>query len=55
VAGAAPDPAASAAAGDDVAARLEELREAGLGRRLRWIDGLQGARVTLDGREVLLL
>ncbi len=39
----------------DVAARLEELRERGLHRRLRLIEGPQGPRVTLDGREVLLL
>jgi 8-amino-7-oxononanoate synthase len=39
----------------DVAARLEELRERGLYRRLRLIEGPQGPRVTLDGREVLLL
>ncbi len=39
----------------DVAARLEELRESGLHRRLRLIEGSQGPRVTLDGREVLLL
>ncbi|MGN6216253.1 MAG: 8-amino-7-oxononanoate synthase [Solirubrobacterales bacterium] len=39
----------------DVAERLEELRERGLHRRLRLIDGPQGASVTLDGRPVLLL
>ena len=39
----------------DVAQRLEELRERGLHRRLRLIEGPQGPRVTLDGREVLLL
>ena len=39
----------------DVGDRLEELRAAGLHRRLRLIDGPQGPRVTLDGREVLLL
>ncbi len=39
----------------DVAARLEELRESGLHRRLRLIEGSQGPSVTLDGREVLLL
>jgi len=38
-----------------VAQRLEELRESGLYRRLRLIEGPQGPRVTLDGREVLLL
>src|SRR6201999_3844236 len=30
-------------------------RESGLHRRLRLIEGSQGASVTLDGREVLLL
>ncbi len=39
----------------DVAERLEELRERGLYRRLRLIEGPQGPRVLLDGREVLLL
>jgi glycine C-acetyltransferase/8-amino-7-oxononanoate synthase len=39
----------------DVAARLEELRDRGLYRRLRLVEGPQGPRVTLDGREVLLL
>jgi glycine C-acetyltransferase/8-amino-7-oxononanoate synthase len=39
----------------DVAARLEELRERGLYRSLRLIDGPQGPRVTLAGEEVLLL
>jgi glycine C-acetyltransferase/8-amino-7-oxononanoate synthase len=39
----------------DVAKRLEELRERGLHRRLRLIDGPQGPRVTLDGQQVLLL
>jgi len=39
----------------DIARRLEELRDRGLHRRLRLIDGPQGPRVTLDGREVLLL
>jgi 8-amino-7-oxononanoate synthase len=39
----------------DVAERLEELRERGLHRRLRLIEGPQGPSVTLDGREVLLL
>ncbi|MFT3866050.1 MAG: 8-amino-7-oxononanoate synthase [Solirubrobacterales bacterium] len=39
----------------DVAAALEELRERGLHRRLRLIEGPQGPRVTLDGRQVLLL
>jgi 8-amino-7-oxononanoate synthase len=39
----------------DVAARLEELRRAGLQRKLRMIEGPQGPRVLLDGAEVLLL
>jgi 8-amino-7-oxononanoate synthase len=39
----------------DVAARLAELRERGLERRLRLIEGAQGPGVLLDGREVLLL
>jgi 8-amino-7-oxononanoate synthase len=39
----------------DVAERLEELREQGLYRRLRLIEGPQGTRVTLDGNPVLLL
>ena len=39
----------------DVAERLGELRERGLYRRLRLIEGPQGPTVTLDGRQVLLL
>jgi len=39
----------------DVAERLEELRERGLYRRLRLVEGPQGPRVLLDQREVLLL
>jgi glycine C-acetyltransferase len=39
----------------DVAQRLEELRERGLHRRLRLVEGPQGPSVTLDGRSVLLL
>ncbi len=39
----------------DVPERLEELREQGLYRRLRLIEGAQGPTVTLDGRPVLLL
>jgi 8-amino-7-oxononanoate synthase len=39
----------------DVAERLEELRDRGLYRRLRLIEGPQGPTVTLDGRSVLLL
>ncbi len=39
----------------DLAARLAELRESGLYRRLRLVQGPQGPRVTLDGSDVLLL
>jgi glycine C-acetyltransferase/8-amino-7-oxononanoate synthase len=39
----------------DVAERLHALRDSGLYRRLRLIDGPQGPSVSLDGREVLLL
>src|SRR6476469_3804260 len=39
----------------EIADRLEELRDQGLHRRLRLIEGRQGPRVTLDGRAVLLL
>jgi 8-amino-7-oxononanoate synthase len=39
----------------DVAERLEELRERGLYRRMRLIEGAQGPTVTLDGCPVLLL
>jgi glycine C-acetyltransferase/8-amino-7-oxononanoate synthase len=39
----------------DVGERLAELRDRGLQRRLRLIEGPQGPKVTLDGREVLLL
>jgi len=39
----------------DIAERLEELRDRGLHRRLRLIESPQGSRVTLDGRQVLLL
>jgi len=39
----------------EIAERLEELRDRGLHRRLRLVEGPQGPRVTLDGREVLLL
>jgi glycine C-acetyltransferase/8-amino-7-oxononanoate synthase len=39
----------------DIESRLEELRESGLRRRLRLIEGAQGPRVQLDGRPVLLL
>ena len=39
----------------DIAERLEELRGSGLHRRLRLVEGPQGAEVPLDGRPVLLL
>jgi 8-amino-7-oxononanoate synthase len=39
----------------DVAERLEELRDRGLYRRLRLVNGPQGPRVLLAGRPVLLL
>jgi 8-amino-7-oxononanoate synthase len=39
----------------DIAARLEELRDRGLYRRLRLVSGPQGPRVLLGDREVLLL
>jgi 8-amino-7-oxononanoate synthase len=39
----------------EIAGRLAELRARGLHRRLRLVEGPQGARVLLDGRPVLLL
>jgi len=39
----------------DIAERLAELRDRGLHRRLRLVEGAQGPRVLLDGNEVLLL
>jgi 8-amino-7-oxononanoate synthase len=39
----------------DISERLDELRQAGLYRRLRMVSGPQGPRVLLDGREVLLM
>src|SRR3984893_1519564 len=39
----------------EIEARLAELEELGLHRRLRLISGPQGPRVLLDGRPVLLL
>jgi 8-amino-7-oxononanoate synthase len=39
----------------EVAERLEELRQRGLHRQLRLIEGPQGPSVTLEGRPVLLL
>ncbi|HKJ36970.1 MAG TPA: 8-amino-7-oxononanoate synthase [Solirubrobacterales bacterium] len=37
------------------AEQVDELRRAGLHRRMRLIEGAQGPRVSLDGRDVLLL
>jgi 8-amino-7-oxononanoate synthase len=39
----------------DIVQRLERIRDAGLHRRLRLVEGPQGPRVVLDGSEVLLL
>ena len=39
----------------EITERLEELRESGLHRRLRVVEGAQGPRVQLDGKAVLLL
>jgi 8-amino-7-oxononanoate synthase len=39
----------------DVDAALRELRDAGLYRELRTIESAQGPRVTIEGREVILL
>jgi 8-amino-7-oxononanoate synthase len=39
----------------DIEARLEDLRESGLYRRMRHVSGPQGSRVVVDGRPVLLL
>ncbi|MGE5407460.1 MAG: aminotransferase class I/II-fold pyridoxal phosphate-dependent enzyme, partial [Syntrophothermus sp.] len=39
----------------DVAAAIDDLRERGLHRRLRLVEGPQGPEVFLDGRRVLLL
>jgi 8-amino-7-oxononanoate synthase len=39
----------------EVAERLEKLRESGLHRRPRLVEGAQGPRIQLDGRRVLLL
>lgn len=40
---------------NDIEARLDDLRESGLYRRMRHVSGPQGSRVVLDGRPVLLL
>jgi 8-amino-7-oxononanoate synthase len=39
----------------DIQARLEEIDELGLTRRMRLVSGPQGPRVVLDGKPVLLL
>jgi glycine C-acetyltransferase/8-amino-7-oxononanoate synthase len=39
----------------DLQARLDELEELGLSRRMRLVSGPQGPRVVLDGKPVLLL
>jgi glycine C-acetyltransferase/8-amino-7-oxononanoate synthase len=39
----------------EIGERLDELRESGLHRRLRMVEGPQGPEVLLDGRPVLLL
>jgi glycine C-acetyltransferase/8-amino-7-oxononanoate synthase len=39
----------------EIAERLEELEQLGLGRRLRMVSGPQGPTVLLDGKPVLLL
>ena len=39
----------------DIEARLDELAELGLRRRMRMVSGPQGTHVVLDGRPVLLL
>ncbi len=39
----------------DIEARLQDLRDSGLYRRMRMISGPQGPRVVLDGKPVLLL
>ena len=39
----------------DLQARLDELEELGLTRRMRLVSGPQGPRVVLDGKPVLLL
>src|SRR5580765_7636266 len=40
---------------DELQARLDDLRDQGLYRKLRLISGPQGPRVLLDGKPVLLL
>ena len=38
---------------DFIAAELQSVKDAGLYRHLRLVDGDQGATLTLDGREVI--
>ena len=45
----------TAPAPPDLSGRLDELRAAGLYRQLRTVETLQGPRIKLDGREILLL
>jgi glycine C-acetyltransferase len=52
---AAADRARPAAGPPAAAERLAALREAGLHRRMRTVEGAQGPRVTIDGSEVILL
>src|SRR5712671_8232291 len=40
---------------EELQARLDDLRDRGLYRKLRLISGPQGPRVVLDGKPVLLL
>src|SRR5437588_10001390 len=40
---------------DELQARLDDLRDQGLYRKLRMISGPQGPRVLLDGKPVLLM
>src|SRR6187549_2733368 len=40
---------------DELQARLDDLRDRGLYRKLRMVSGPQGPRVLLDGKPVLLL
>src|SRR5437016_13488341 len=40
---------------EELQARLDDLRERGLYRKLRLVSGPQGPRVILDGKPVLLL
>jgi 8-amino-7-oxononanoate synthase len=48
-------PADRSAPRTTTAERLAAIRDAGLLRRMRTVEGAQGPRVTIDGRELLLL